>query len=77
MAKQKTNRLKAGIVGMGMIAEETYRPMFETLHAGGLYRKDFGHVDVRLGGVATVPLRAPPSRRRAGSVSERYAPSTN
>jgi predicted dehydrogenase len=47
------NRLRACMVGMGMIFDETYRPMFEALHADGLYRKDFGFVDVALTGVAT------------------------
>ena len=45
--------LRACMVGMGMIFEETYRPMFETLHAQGLFRKDFGYVDVALASVAT------------------------
>jgi len=36
-----------------MIFDDTYRPMFETLHADGLYRRDFGVVDVELAGVAT------------------------
>jgi len=45
--------LRAGMVGMGMIFEETYRPMFEALHAGGLYRRDFGAVEVALVAVAT------------------------
>ena len=45
--------LRAGMIGMGMIFEETYRPMFEALHADGLYRRDFGYVDVALTAVAT------------------------
>ncbi|MEO8077126.1 MAG: Gfo/Idh/MocA family oxidoreductase [Acidobacteriota bacterium] len=47
------HRLRAGMVGMGMIFDDTYRPMFEALHAGGLYRRDFGYVDVALTAVAT------------------------
>src|SRR4029453_5398400 len=47
------NGLRACMVGMGMIFDETYRPMFETLHARGLFRKDFGYVDVTLASVAT------------------------
>ena len=46
-------RLRACMVGMGMIFDETYRPMFERLHAGGLFRKDVGYVDVALAAVAT------------------------
>jgi predicted dehydrogenase len=47
------NSLRACMIGMGMIFEETYRPMLEALHAGGLYRRDFGYVDVALAAVAT------------------------
>jgi predicted dehydrogenase len=45
--------LRAGMIGMGMIFDETYRPVFEALHAHGLYRRDFGYVDVALAAVAT------------------------
>jgi predicted dehydrogenase len=47
------NRLRAGMIGLGMIFEETYRPLFEQLHAEGLYRRDFGFVDVELSAVAS------------------------
>src|SRR5437867_6596054 len=56
------NRLRAGMVGMGMIFDETYRPLFEQLHAEGMYRKDFGYVDVELAAVAS----------RTGSRAEAY-----
>ena len=49
----RQNTLRACMVGMGMIFDETYRPMFETLHADGLFRNDFGYVDVELAAVAT------------------------
>ena len=55
-------RLRAGMVGLGMIFDETYRPFFEQLHAEGLYRRDFGLVDVELAAVAS----------RTGSRAERY-----
>lgn len=45
--------LRAGMVGLGMIFQETYRPLFEQLHAEGLYRRDFGYVDVELAAVAS------------------------
>jgi predicted dehydrogenase len=51
------------MVGLGMIFDETYRPLFERLHAGGLYRRDFGPVDVTLAAVAS----------RTGARGERYA----
>src|SRR5689334_8315439 len=54
--------LRAGMVGLGMIFDETYRPFFEQTAAEGLYRRDFGPVDVRLAAVAS----------RTGSRAERY-----
>jgi predicted dehydrogenase len=56
------NRLRAGMVGLGMIFDETYRPLFESLRAEGLYRRDFGLVDVELAAVAS----------RTGSRAARY-----
>ena len=47
------NHLRGCMVGMGMIFDETYRPMFETLQAQGLFRKEFGFVNVTLTSVAT------------------------
>jgi D-galacturonate reductase len=47
------NRIRAGMVGLGMIFDETYRPFFEQAHAEGLYRRDFGVVEVELSGVAS------------------------
>ena len=49
----KPRCLRAGMVGLGMIFDETYRPFFEQMHAGGLYRRDFGLVDVELAAVAS------------------------
>jgi D-galacturonate reductase len=56
------NRLRAGMVGLGMIFDETYRPFFEQAHRDGVYRRDFGLIDVELAAVAT----------RTGSRAERY-----
>jgi D-galacturonate reductase len=47
------SRIRAGMIGLGMIFDETYRPLFEQLHAEGLYRRDFGLVDVELSAVAS------------------------
>jgi predicted dehydrogenase len=41
------------MVGLGMIFDETYRPLFEQLHAAGLYRRDTGPVAVDLVAVAS------------------------
>src|SRR5262249_52276455 len=46
-------RLRAGMVGLGMIFDDTYRPLFEQLHAEGLYRRDFGPVEAELSAVAS------------------------
>jgi predicted dehydrogenase len=56
------HRLRAGMVGLGMIFDDTYRPLFEQLHAEGLYRRDTGLVDVTLTAVAS----------RTGSRAPRY-----
>lgn len=56
------HRLRAGMVGLGMIFDDTYRPLFEQLHREGLYRRDFGLVEVELAAVAS----------RTGSRAERY-----
>src|SRR5581483_5569523 len=55
-------RIRAGMVGLGMIFDDTYRPFFEQVHAAGLFRRDFGLVEVDLAAVAT----------RTGARTERY-----
>jgi D-galacturonate reductase len=57
-----THRLRAGMAGLGMIFDDTYRPLFERLYADGLYRRDFGFVGVELAAVAS----------RTGARGERY-----
>src|SRR5258708_35901473 len=57
-----SHRLLAGMVGLGMIFDDTYRPLFEQLHAEGLYRRDFGFVEVQVAAVAS----------RTGGRAERY-----
>jgi predicted dehydrogenase len=56
------NRLRAGMVGFGMIFDETYRPFFEQTYREGLYRRDLGLVEIELAAAAT----------RTGSRAERY-----
>ena len=59
----KTNVLRAGMIGMGMIFDETYRPFFEQrIHAAGVYARRFGVVEVPLVAVAS----------RTGSRAEKY-----
>jgi D-galacturonate reductase len=47
--------LRGGMVGMGMIFDETYRPVFESLHDRGL-------CDSQIGGICDVELSAVASR---------------
>jgi D-galacturonate reductase len=54
--------IRAGMVGLGMIFEDTYLPMFEAAQRDGLYRRDFGLVEVPLAAVAS----------RTGSRVDRY-----
>lgn len=49
----QAHRLGAGMIGLGMIFDETYRPLFEELRADGLFRRDFGFVAVDLAAVAS------------------------
>ncbi len=63
------------MVGLGMIFDDTYRPAFEQLHAGGLYRRDFGVVEVELTAVASrTGVRGERYLRSAG---DRIAPFAN
>src|SRR5262249_34647432 len=55
-------RIRAGMIGLGMIFDETYRPLFEQLHAEGLYRRSFGAIEGELAAVAS----------RTGSRAERF-----
>ena len=54
--------LRAGMVGLGMIFDETYRPFFERVSAGGLFQRSTGLIEVKLAAVAT----------RTGTRAERY-----
>ncbi|MEZ6062424.1 MAG: Gfo/Idh/MocA family oxidoreductase [Planctomycetaceae bacterium] len=66
-SSQSRSSLRAGMVGMGMIFDETYKPFFEAAHADGIYHRDFGDVDVPLVAVATkTGRRADAYRKSAG-----------
>jgi len=59
--------LRAGMVGTGMIFDETYRPFFERARAEGLHGRRFGLVEVPLAAVASrTGKRAEAYRRAAG-----------
>ncbi len=66
--------LRAGMVGMGMIFDETYRPFFETVRRGGLYDPAFGACRVQLSGVASrTGSRAEAYRKAAGDAIDAFA----
>ncbi len=66
-ANLSTHKLRAGMVGMGMIFDETYRPFFEQAHREGVYRRDFGLLDIELSAVASrTGSRAVKYRKEAG-----------
>lgn len=74
-ANLNVHRLRAGMVGLGMIFEETYRPLLERLAADGLYRRDFGFVNVELAAVASrTGVRGERLRRAVG---DRLGPFVN
>jgi predicted dehydrogenase len=68
-AKQTHNeqcRLAGGMVGAGMIFDETYRPFFESAHQLGLYDRRWGVCDIDLVGIASrTGRRAEAYRERA------------
>jgi predicted dehydrogenase len=60
--------LRAGMVGMGMIFDETYRPFFEAVRAVPLYDPAFGVCGVELAAVASrTGRRAEAYRQAAGN----------
>jgi D-galacturonate reductase len=63
-------QLRGGMVGMGMIFDETYRPFFEQVRASGLYDRSFGTIEVPLVAVASrTGKRAEDYLRQAGAPS--------
>ena len=61
------NKLRAGMVGTGMIFDETYRPFFEQAYATGIYDPHFGICQVELTAVASrTGSRAEAYRKSAG-----------
>lgn len=53
MAETNEKCIRVGMVGAGMIFEETYRPALEQLRRRPLYSRDHGRVEVTLAGIAS------------------------
>ncbi|MFM8252583.1 MAG: Gfo/Idh/MocA family protein [Planctomycetota bacterium] len=61
------HQLRAGMVGMGMIFDETYRPFLEAVRRDGLYDRRFGLCELQLAAVASrTGRRAEEYRAQAG-----------
>ena len=68
------HRLSAGMVGIGMIFDETYRPFFENAHRRSLYDRSFGVCEVDLAAVAShTGRRAEAYRQKAGDAIGPFA----
>jgi predicted dehydrogenase len=61
------HRLRGGMVGMGMIFDETYRPFFEGVRAQPLFRPDFGVCQVALAAVASRTGRRTEAYRKSAA----------
>jgi D-galacturonate reductase len=74
MSTPSIPRLRIGMVGLGMIFEETYRPAFERLHRQQLYRRECGPVAVELAAVASLTgTRAERLRRQSAGCLPTFA----
>jgi len=62
MTPNANSKLRAGMVGLGMIFDETYRPFFERAATDGLFQRATGLVEIELAAVAT----------RTGARAEKY-----
>lgn len=62
------HRLKGGMVGLGMIFDETYRPFLETVNRRPLYDPELGICQVELAAVASRTGRRAEALRQSGSV---------
>ena len=63
-------RLRAGMIGLGMIFDDTYRPLFEQLRTTGLFRRDFGLVELELAAVASRTGGRVAGLRASGTLGE-------
>lgn len=73
MSDSQQQQLRAGMVGAGMIFDETYRPFFERAHREGLYDRRFSDVHVPLTAVATrTGQRAEKYREAAGDAIHKF-----
>ena len=61
--------LRGGMVGVGMIFDETYRPFFEAANAAGIHDRRFGVVNVDLAGLASRTGRRADAYRQSATAS--------
>ncbi|MGD9648459.1 MAG: Gfo/Idh/MocA family protein [Pirellulales bacterium] len=71
--KMPVHELRAGMAGLGMIFDETYRPFFEQAGAQGIYDPAFGVCRARLSAVASrTGTRAESYRRTAPAATKEF-----
>src|SRR5262245_29163886 len=63
-AEPSPRAIRVGMVGLGMIFDDTYRPVLEQVRQHGLYRRDLGPVEVSLTAVASRTGRRAEQLRR-------------
>jgi predicted dehydrogenase len=72
--RSQFHTLRGGMVGMGMIFDETYRPFFEQAHSAGIYDPRFCICGVELAAVASrTGSRAEAYRQQAGEKIAKFA----
>ena len=66
------HHLKGGMVGMGMIFDETYRPFFENAYKQGIYDARTGVIKLEIAAVASrTGGRASKYKQAAGGTDQR------
>ena len=68
--KFEIRELRAGMAGLGMIFDETYRPFFEQAGLQGIYDPAFGVCRARLAAVSTRTGKRAETYQRAAPAGE-------
>ncbi len=69
-ANTENRRLRAGMVGAGMIFDETYRPFFENVRRDGMYSRATGLCEVEMAALASRTGKRAEKYRDSGSLGD-------